>query len=208
MALETYRGQIFDSREEVWMAMWLEELKDAKYINWWEKITKPIEILPSINFFYTKITSLKTKEKHETKAFTLLNNLSYTPDFYIGWTTKGLQLFVSNIGDDINPKSWFFSPRESRFTSTYVEVKPNFDQNEKTAKFSIIQKILWHSKGMFVDLIIPEKLFEGTFMPQEAMPEFKYKKKPTGKNKGIKGPGDWKVNYTPKTLNEFLNGII
>jgi hypothetical protein len=207
MALETYKGQIFDSREEVWMAMWLEELKLEGYVKAWEKVTKPFQILDPIKFLYTKVTKLKTKEKTEIKNFTLLNDLTYTPDFIITWTDKGWNKFVSLIEGNINPKSWFYGSYESEVKRiTYVEVKPTFDQNGKTAKFSVLQKIIWAIKRIFVDLIITENLFEGTFMPQEAMPEFKYKKKPTGKNKGTKGPGDWKVNYIPKTLNEFLNG--
>lgn len=206
MPLETYRGQIFDSREEVWMAMWLEEMKKNKYVEYWDRTTLPYILIDPVQHAYEKVTVLKTKVKKEWRNFTLLNDLSYTPDFHIRWTTEGFDKFVSVIGQNINPKSWFFA-YDSYTKDTYVEVKPIFDQNGKTARFSIIQKIMWHVRNIFVDLIIPEKLFEGTFMPAEAMPEFKYKKKPTGKNKGIKGPGDWKTNYIPKTLNEFLNGI-
>lgn len=207
MSLETYNGQIFDSREEVWMAMWLEELRLAGYVDHWIKISKPFIVLNAVKHEYNKIIQLKKSRKVETKEFTLLNDLTYTPDFLVSWTEKGADRFVSIIGPGINPKSWFFTDCTfNPYTITYIEVKPSFDQNGKTAKFSIIQKILWFVRGIFVDLIIPEKLFEGTFMPAEAMPEFKYKKKPTGKNKGIKGPGDWKTNYIPKTLNEFLDG--
>jgi hypothetical protein len=207
MALQTYKGQIFDSREEVWMAMWLEELKDFEYVETWERFVKPIKLFDAVQYPYTKITELKTKMKSERKVFNLLYDLTYTPDFRVKWSEKGWDHFVSIIATGLNPKSWFFGTYEANGW-TYIEVKPVYDQNDKTAKFSVIQKILWNVKKIFVDLIIPEKLFEGTFMPQEVIPEFKYKKKPTGKNKGIKGPGDWKVNYTPKTLNEFLNGIV
>ena len=205
MSLHTYKGKIFDSREEVWMAMWLEELKDFEFVEEWYRVHTPLEICEPVKFNYTKITELKTKIKRELKSFTLLNDLTYTPDFMVRWTEKGWNHFVSTVQDSIDPKSWFFvSPGNN---CTWVEVKPIFDQNGKTAKFSVIQKIIWAVKGIFVDLIIPEKLFEGTFMPQEAAPEFRYKKKPTGKNKGLKGPGDWKTDYTPKSLNEFLKGL-
>lgn len=204
MSIHTYKGKLFDSREEVWMAMWLEELKENGFVKFWEKITQPIQLFFPATFQYTKVTQLKKSQKKQLKPFTLLNGLSYTPDFEITWTEKGWKLFVSLIGDEINPKSWFFSYTKHKMT-TWVEVKPIFDQNGKTAKFSIIQKILWREQRLFVDLIIPENLFEATFIPKDAMPEFKYKKKPTGKNKGLKGPGDWKTKYLPKTLNQFLN---
>lgn len=193
-----------DSQEEVWTAMWLQELKDAGYVNDWFKILLPIHIFEPVEFYYNKVTVLKTKTKEELKKFTLLNDLDYTPDFQVTWTSAGMKHFVSRIADiEINPKSWFFC--DNPLNTTLIEVKPNFDQNGKTAKFSIIQKILWSVHKRFVDLILPEKLFEGTFMPKEAMPDFKYRKAPTGKNKGKKGPGDWKTDYVPKSLKEFIN---
>lgn len=203
--MEVYNDIIFDSREEVWCAMWLEALKNSGHIKEWSRANS-IEIFRPFKATIFKRTELKTKIKTEEKDFTFLNGLVYTPDFIVTWTRQGKEKFLSHIGYDMNPKSWFFyNTGNGEFPITWIEVKPTFDQNGKTAKFSVIQKILWNVHKIFVDLIIPEKLFEGTFMPQEAMPEFKYKKKPTGKNKGVKGPGDWKTNYIPKSLNEFLN---
>jgi hypothetical protein len=198
-----YNGILLDSTEEKWICMWLQELQDAGYIEFWERITKSIQIFPAVKFDYTKETVLKTKTKVEEKSFTLLQDLEYTPDFVVRWNKRAYKKFFSVICDNIDPKSWFFC-KDSWFEG-FIEVKPNFDQNGKTAKFSIIQKILWNTQKMFVDLIQPEKLFEGTFMPQAAMPDFKYRKAPTGKNKGKKGPGDWKTNYVPKSLKEFIN---
>jgi hypothetical protein len=195
--METYKNIIFDSREEVWFAMWLEELKQAEFIQEWYKINTPMQILDPVKFLYTRTTQLKTKEKKEVKNFTLLNDLTYTPDFIIKWTDNGWNKFVSLIEGNINPKSWFFGSYEYEFRRvTYAEIKPTFDQHGKTARFSVIQKVIWSIKNIFVDLIIPEDLFEGTFMPQEAIPDFKYKKNPR--------TGQWKTKYIPKSLNEFL----
>jgi hypothetical protein len=213
--INQYDGILMDSREEIWMAMWMEEAKKAGYIKSWKKCTFPMMIFMPVSFDYEKVTQLKTKVKKEWKKFTLLNDLEYTPDFIIEWTQKGFLKFVSRIGKQIlpiNPSSWFYcgydldNPKELHHI-THVEVKPIFDRHGKTARFGIIQKILWHVKRIFVDLIIVEDLFKGTFMPQEAMNDFKYKKLPTGKNKGKKKIGDWKTNYIPKTLNEFQNDV-
>ena len=125
-----------------------------------------------------------------------------------------MEKFVSCIGFDyeegnFNPKSLFFcaygKPDMGLMRTTWVEVKPSFDMHGKISKFSVLQKILWTFKGIFVDLIIPDHLFKDTFMPQAIMEDFRYKRAPTGKNKGKKGPGDWRVDYVPKTINEFLN---
>jgi hypothetical protein len=201
--IHEYNGTLFDSREEIWMAMWLEELQKAGYVEFWERVTKSMVLFPASDFPYRKETQLKTKLKVEHKSFTLLHGLTYTPDFNVRWHKKAYKKFFSVIGENIDPKSWFFCTE--RWFEGFIEVKPNFDQNGKTAKFSIIQKILWNTQKMFVDLCQPEKLFEGTFMPVAAMPDFKYRKAPTGKNKGKKGPGDWKTDYEPKTLKQFLN---
>ena len=202
--IHQYKGNLLDSQEEVWMAMWLHELLKAGYVNGWNKIQLPIRIFESVDYMYVRTTELKTKTKREIKKFTLLQDLDYTPDFQVTWSPKGMQHFVSRIGDNLNPKSWFFC--DNIFNTTLIEVKPNFDQNGKTAKFSIIQKILWNTQEKFVDLIQPEKLFEDTFMPVEAMLDFRYKKTPTGKNKGKKFVGDWKTDYVPKTLEEYVKG--
>jgi hypothetical protein len=203
--IHLYNGISFDSREEVHFAMWLDELKEAGYIFNWERPNK-IELIPSLNLRYKKTTTLKTKVKEENKSFCLLKNLSYTPDFEIKWVVKGTDLFVSPIvepadDDPVDPSKWFFGDK----FRTFVEVKPTFDQHGKTDKFSIIQKIIWHVHKEFVDLIIPEHLFKGTFMPLAAMDDYRYKKAPTGKNKGKKVAGDWKCDFVPKTIKEFLN---
>jgi hypothetical protein len=205
--IHQYEGTLLDSEEEVWMAMWLDELKGAGYVDHWYKETKSIKVFPAVTFPYIKVTELKTKIKRETKTFTLLQDLEYTPDFYVQWSARAEGLFYSELGNGnmgIDPNNWFFINRDHG--EGWIEVKPNFDQNGKTAKFSIIQKILWNTRGLFVDLIQPEKLFQATFMPKAAMPAFKYLRAPTGKNKGKKGPGDWKTDYVPTTLNEFLKG--
>lgn len=200
--IHEYNGILMDSGEEVWMAMYLEVLKNTGYVDRWVKVTRSIEIFPDETYSYTKTTALKTKTKVESKSFTFLKGLSYTPDFAVNWNEKRMLKFVSHIGTELNTKSWFFAKPGTN--QTFIEVKPNFDQNGKTAKFSIIQKILWNTKKIFVDLILPEKLFEGTFMPVEAMGDFKYKKSPTGKNKGKKTVGDWKTDYLPKTFEQYV----
>lgn len=195
MGLETYKGIIFDSKEEVWFAMWLEELKQHGFVYCWNKVIEPIELIQPYKIEYIKKTQLKTKTKEEEKEFTLLHGLEYTPDFQIYFTKQGWSMFVSPMNENVKQDRWFFSKHPSDFV--YVEVKPSFDMHGKTSRFSIIQKIVLHIKNIFVDLIIPEDLFEGTFMPLEAMDDFRYKKAPR--------KGQWKTKYIPKTLKQFLN---
>ena len=204
--MEVYNDIVFESREEVHFAMWCNELEENGYIHRWQKVTNSLEILQPVTSSYKKETKLKTKTKIEDKKFTILNNLSYTCDFVVTFTHKGYNLFVQSENEPPK-KSGIFSPKDELGgcnRNCFIEIKPIFDFHGKTARFAIMQKIIWWAKKQFVNLIIPEELFKNTFMPTEAMPEFKYKKKPTGKNKGLKGPGDWKTNYIPKTLSDFL----
>lgn len=192
-----YKGTLMESQEEAWFAMWLEELRRNGYIISWDKVTKSIELTKPVKFSYIKETELKTKIKRETKEFTLLNGMTYTPDFSIYWSPKGWEKFASNL---TTPKkdAQFFA--HHLITDTYVEIKPKFDQNNMTRDFITKQKFIYDKLKLFVNLIFPEELFEDTFMPEEAKLDFIYKV-----NTKIKKKGEWKTNYIPKTLNEFLS---
>lgn len=202
-----YDGIMMDSKEEVYFSHWLDEMKDAGFIEKWAYVTKPIQITPALKITYHKRTQLKTKSKEETKVFTLLHDLEYTPDFKIKWSKNGMNKLVSIMYEDGNfdPKKYFCSEDGIGGYTSLVEIKPKFDMHGKTARFSVLQKILWTFKGIFVDLIILDDLFKDTFMPGAIMDDFKYKKNPTGRNRGKKKVGDWRTDYTPKTLKQFLN---
>src|SRR5271155_1890748 len=192
--IHEYNGILLDSIEEKYFCYWLDEAKDAGWVDRWVYVTKPFLVCPYIRLPYIKTTQLKTKLKQEYKEFTLLHDLEYTPDFKIKWTQKGIDRFVSYVKGETdhnyaNPKSLFFCgywqvKDISLSTTTWVEIKPNFDMHGKISKFSVLQKILWTFKGLFVDLIQFPDLFKETWMPTAIMEDFKYKKAPTGKNKG------------------------
>lgn len=203
--IHEYNGILFDSNEEVQFAKWLDELKKVGYVLNWKR-AKTITVIDPVKFVTVKTTELKTKTRHENVWFTFLHDLKYTPDFDIMWSHKGEEKFLSRIVDyGINTKSWFYyNEKSGAFPLSYVEIKPTFDMHDKTAKFSLIQKILYDKRKIFVDLIIPEDLFQATFMPVAVMDEYRYKvitKKAAAKGK-IKG--SWKVDWPVRTLNEFL----
>lgn len=210
--IHEYKGILMDSKEEIYFAHWLDEAISAGWVEKWMYVTKPFLVCPYVRFSYFKTTVLKTKTKVDNKEFTLLHDLEYTPDFKVKWTQKGMEKFVSCIGYDyeegnFNPKSLFFcgygKPDMGLMRTTWVEVKPSFDMHGKISKFSVLQKILWTFKGLFVDLIQPDDLFKETWMPEAIMVDFKYKIVPKKAATKGKKKGDWKTNYTPKTLNEY-----
>lgn len=199
-----YKGIHFDSDEEVFVAMWLEELKEKEMVRCWTHPKEAHPLTPGLKILYKKITKLKTKTKTETKSHTILRASEYTPDFEVLWTIEGAYKLVTWIKDHLNssPKLFF-----AKFWDkpTPIEVKPSFDQNNMEREFVLKQKYIWDKHQIFVNLVEPMSLFKKTFVPSLAAPYFKYKKSPTGKNKGKKGPGDWKMDWEPKTIDQFLN---
>jgi hypothetical protein len=212
-----YLGRKFDSDEEVFFAMWLAELCEAGFVKTFTKIQEPIHLTHGLRLSYEKTTQLKTKIKTEQKEFKLLNSSEYTPDFEIIWTIEGIKKFLFQLSENVlqlkreiakkqgaivDPtKALFFS---GEFNSTIVEIKPAFDQQNMERLFKNNQKFIWDKYKIFVNLVEPVALFKKTFMPAKAAPYFKYIKSPTGKNKGKKGPGDWKMDWEPRTLKQFL----
>jgi hypothetical protein len=198
-----YQGIHFDSDEEVFFAMWLEELKQAELIREWKRSTEAIPLTHGIYVPYIKTTKLKTKTRHEEKIFTVLRPSEYTPDFEVDFSAYGIQQFVNYIKPvgSFDKDRLFFSGERLK---GFFEVKPAFDQNNMERLFKNNQKFIWHTREIFINMIEPVELFKKTFMPAEAAEYFKYKKKPTsGKNKH-KGVGDWKVDFIPKSINEYL----
>lgn len=66
----------------------------------------------------------------------------YTPDFKIEW--KSCLECVS---------------------SDYIEIKPSFDSHNMTRLFTVNQKWVYAKYGIYVQKIVPEKLFKQTFIP-------------------------------------------
>ncbi len=198
-----YNGTVYDSAEEVWFVMWLNELVKYGYVNNWSRNETPIHVTTGFELTYVKETQLKTKLKKEIKTSKILTPSEYTPDFYIQWDKRAEKIFYLDYTTPqtfmINPKGFILS---DKYDMSIIEVKATFDRNNMTRLFINNQKFIWSKLQIFVNLVEIEDLFERTFMPEAAMPDFKYLK---GNPKKGKVKGDWKVDYEPKTLKQFLN---
>jgi len=198
-----YNGIKFDSDEEVFVAMWLQELQDAGFVKRWSRAELPYHMTAGLKRNYIKETQLKTKLKRETRTQTLLRPSEYTPDFIVNFTEEGKQLFVCSL----EPEN-IFIPNMLFYKNTpgvILEVKPSFDQNNMERLFVLNQKFLWEKEKIFVNLVEPVALFEKTFIPLAAIPYFQYKvvtKKLIAKGKK---KGDWKLNFEPRTLKQYLD---
>ena len=174
-------GIEFDSQEEIHFYLWLKELKEAGYVKKFKKVTESITICDPYVDLVAKAGGKKTKK-------TILRSLSYTPDFEIEWTPVAFGIFCD---------SCHFEGRLvcDGSEKSIVDVKGKFSgvYNNSGLTFPIIQKVLWHFKGILVQKVIPEELFEVTFLPQKL---FKTK---TGKDKSWRFP---KVN-----LEEYVKNV-
>lgn len=197
-----YRGVKFDSDEEVFVAMWLQELQEAGFVKRWSKMELPFPMTSGLKRNYVKETQLKTKIRREPKEQILLRPSEYTPDFVVNFSESGVEKFVGLLepASEFRPGMLFYK----NTPGVVIEVKPEFDQQNMERLFKLNQKFLWDKEKIFVNLVEPVALFKKTFIPLAAIPHFKYKV--STKKMAAKGKmkGDWKLNYVPKTLNEFL----
>ena len=211
-----YKEIHFDSDEEVFVAMWLEELRQRGYIRFWKKVKDSISLTDGKKIPYLKVTKLKTKSKVEQKDFILLSSSEYTPDFEITWDVKGLNKFLYQITENIyhqrhvKERGGITDPRtavffSSEYNTTVLEVKPGFDQNNMERLFKNNQRFIWDKYKLFVNLIEPIDLFKKTFLPLAAAPYFRYKKVPKKALAKGKKIGDFKFDWQPLTIEEFLD---
>ena len=180
----------YDSKEELYFSWYLRELQEANYIYHIEYQPASYHLsLPQTHCF---VKPLKTKTK--IVSVTLLRKHIYTPDFRVLWEQKARGLFFNNHDDEVDLRKIPFitNPTSNSLSNGLIEIKPVFDQNNMTRLFAINQKWLYHQHDIYIQKIIPVKLFEATFTPQKYLLTDK-----TNKQR--------KLKYQPKTLNEFLS---
>lgn len=178
-----YKGIEYDSPEETYLAMWLEELTDSAYVRHWERNTDSFLLTP----VFTNVYKEKLKKSLKTRSQTILQGWSYTPDFKIEWSKYSKGLFYNELGEKI--KLPFIADKDISF----VEVKPVFDRNNMTRLFRHAQKVMYKEHGIYVNLITPQKLFAETFTPTP------YLKTKTGRDK--------KINFEIRTLEQYYHSI-
>ena len=187
----------YESPEEAYVSWYLDELVGGGYVKEYEH--QPHSWPLSHNKKYKWIKQLKTKEKY--MASTLLQQHVYTPDFEVIWHKEepGIKsIFYKELPCvGVSKKNPFWA-REStllydytRFVVSTWEVKPLFDRNNMTRLFTINQKWVYDKYGVYVQKIIPQKLFKDTFTPA------RYLLTDSGKQKR-------KLNFTPRTLEEYV----
>lgn len=145
-----------DSNEEVAFLHWCEDALKNELI----KIDNSTFYQPNA---YLLIDSVKIKTGKKEK--TLLRAHEYTLDFIIKPTKKLYEVFP-----DIEKLL-----QTSFDDNIYIDIKGCFNKNGGDRTFSINQKLLYNRFHIYVNKVIPDKLFSKTFLPEKE--RFSRKKK-------------------------------
>jgi len=183
----------FDSKEEMYFAWYLHELQEGGFILRWKYQPKPFHLADSVKYSFT--VKLKTKTKVVEKS--LLKPHQYQADFLIVWSDKAINVFFQNPNDFGDPLK---KPFIARYVNngleawqTIVDVKGTFNQNDAWRRFSIAQKWVYQKYQIYIQKVIPIKLFKASFTPKRYLLTDKKTKHRLFK-------------YTPISLHQFLNG--
>lgn len=178
-----------DSDEELYFYWWLSELKENGYID--EFILQPEPFTLSVKMKMTYFKPMKRVEDKEL-SYNLINGHIYTTDARIVWNKKAENVFYKDLTTELGK---YDSYKDAIFIATesisYVEVKPKFDFKNMTRLAKTNIKWVWDKYGIFVNLVIPERLFKLTFTPDRFLT-------------GNKSNRLRKINYKPiKTLKFY-----
>jgi len=141
----------FDSNEEIEFYQWILEAVEAGFIS--DFTYQPSSYHLSSRKSMEIIKQLKTKIKSVDKF--LLHPHEYTADFIFSPTDT----FPTNLGGLI---------RTTKHTKFVIDVKGTFQANGGDRSFSINQKWVYDKHGVYVNKVIPEKLFKSTWVPELA----------------------------------------
>ena len=170
----TYNGQKYDSKEEIYFAWYLDELKEKGYVNSWHYHPKQFDLTMG---FYYYVTEQKKRGGEKTTAYTLAQPQTYTPDFMICWSGKGIAHLCKTL-HDLNGELIFCDTKESLdqyfwcqskpyFMTTYVDVKPMFNKrNSDAAMFSLKRALMLQMHHTHVQKVVIQDCFAKTFTPR------------------------------------------
>lgn len=159
----------YPSWEELYFSWYLDDLKKHGYIYHYEYQPEAKTIYPATTIPWTQ--QLKTKTV--MKDHSIFSELTYTTDFKIFWEKKALGVFANDGSPCIN-RPYFMGLDSHDFLEEYtteVDVKGDHSLGQSKKNFSqysfpFKQKMCYSYLGIYVQKIIPAKLFSDTFVPK------------------------------------------
>ena len=192
--IELQRTKEIDSMEEVYFIWWLQELYRNNYIvNPVHYQGNSYELSSNVNI--KKVMQMVTKTKVIERQ--LLKPHIYTPDFRVQWLANAYLVFVKPYlhGQDVDSKVplIFEDTSDIVSTGTLIEIKGTFSRQggKSDIIFSINQKWLYQSRGLYVNKVKIPKFFEETFTPRRY-----FGTDITNKPR--------KVNFKTRTIEEYV----
>lgn len=162
-------GKHFDSWEEVHFYWWCETLMDAGYIDHVEFHPPSFKLADPLWVDYHKPMK-RVEDKMVSEE--IMEGKVYTCDAMIIWNDKAFNVFFTPIDSTKRKKERnslkYLLAHHSDIEGwySYVEVKPIFDQNNMTRLAKVNIKWVYEKYKKYVNIIIPEKLFNKTFTPK------------------------------------------
>jgi hypothetical protein len=191
--------EINRTKEELYFLYWLQELEQIGIVT--NIIEQPESMILTKSIDVDVLKKLKTKSI--TTKRTLLRPWTYGADYVFEINENHIRKYrdVFQIISDLElPMPIFLTSIPNTF---YVDVKPEY-RNPRQAmsdnKFPINQKMMWDKHSIYVNKIIPNKLFEKTFTPKNVILNEIYQKDTKhGRT------GESKLKHTVRTLTEFVS---
>ena len=192
---------------EMYFEWWLDDLKEEEFITEYVREPQTFTLKPEVEVSYPKGKKILKIEKQ-----TILNPITYTPDYKVAFTQKGVNilfLVISEMGSipekyNRNLHFLFLENLRSLKDNVYIlyfDVKApakavRFSSGlGSTREFPIKQRLMYDLKGIFVNKVVPvgssTSLFEKTFYPKRYFQ--------TDKERGLR-----KDMENKRTIKDFL----
>jgi hypothetical protein len=163
----------YRSAEELFFNYWLNELEQEMLVS--DIRYEPCSIVLCEKAKYTILKTMKNgKEKTVTVSIPYSGH-TYTPDF----------LFNS---DNEQVRSLFHIPDNGK--TIYVDVKGGFSLRADKEAFPIKQAWIFDKYGIWINRVIPDKLFKATFVSEKVRCS-PLTNKPLPKYRGVKTLKEW-----------------
>jgi len=158
----------YPSWEELYFSWFLDDLVEEGYLSEYEYQPTAKTIFPEMNIAW--VQKMKTKEVY--RKHSIFSKLTYTTDFKMFWTKKAMGLFVNDGTPCIN-RPYFMGLDSDEMTgerTTEVDVKGDHSLGQSKKNFSqysfpFKQKMCFTYLGIYVQKVVPIKLFDKTFVP-------------------------------------------
>lgn len=179
-----YYGEVeLDSDIEYSFACWCEEMQQMGFIKSFKIQPNEYLLLPALETRIDIQLKPKVKVDKRTEITTILNQAVYTPDFELTWNPEKYVKFMESLKWTIRkiflPNNIslieYFSLNECRqieSISTVHDVKGTNDRRgaataSSALRFSYQQKLLMDTCNIYCSKLIPDKIYEATFVPTE-----------------------------------------